>query len=127
MKYFGSAHWLLPWLILVIGLYTVIRFARGYMNDKVFTPTDQRLITTFSGLMDLQGTLGLIFFLGTGFAGIGFPLDRILHGTIMLIAVVIPHFPSRWKTANDQTRFVNNFFVVLSSFLLMLFGLAFVH
>jgi hypothetical protein len=127
MKYFGSAHWFLPWLILVIGMYSIVRFARGYIHERVFTQTDQRLMTIFSGLMDLQGLLGLIFFLGTGFAGIGFPIDRILHGLAMIAAVVIPHFSRLWKTANNQTRHVNNFFAVLSSFLLILFGLAFVH
>ena len=127
MKYFGSAHWFLPWLILVVGMYSIIRFTRGYINERAFTPTDQRLVTVFSGLMDLQGLLGLIFLLGTGFAGIGFPVDRILHGLAMFAAVVVPHFSRLWKSADDQTRHVNNFFVILSSFLLMLFGLAFVH
>ena len=105
-------------------MYAVIRFARGYIGESVFTKTDQRLVAVFSGLMDLQGALGLIFFVVTGLEGIGFPTNRILHGSVMFVAVVIPHISSRWGDSDDQTRHLNNFFGILSSFLLMLVGLS---
>ena len=124
MRFVDSVHWTLPWLILVIGMYAVIRFARGYIRETVFTKTDQRLVAVFSGLMDLQGALGLIFFLVSGLEGIGFPSNRILHGSFMLVAVVIPHISSRWGASDDQTRHLNNFFGILSSFLIMLVGLS---
>lgn len=124
MRIVDSAHWTLPWLILVVGMYAVIRFARGYIGESVFTKTDQRLVAVFSGLMDLQGALGLIFFVVTGLEGIGFPTNRILHGSVMFVAVVIPHISSRWGDSDDQTRHLNNFFGILSSFLLMLVGLS---
>lgn len=127
MRIVGSAHWLVPWLVLLVGLFSIVRFARGYINESAFTDTDRRLMAIFSGMMDLQGALGLAFFLGTGFAESGFPIDRILHGIIMLFAVVIPHFSSNSADADDHTRHLNNFFLVLASFLLMLVGLAFVH
>lgn len=124
MYYVGTAHWFLPWLILVIGMYIIIRFVRGYTNELVFTKTDRRLLAVFSGLMDLQAALGLTFFLVTGLEGIGFPSNRIMHGSVMLVAAVIPHISSRWVDADDKTLFLNNFFVLLSSFLLMLLGLS---
>ena len=124
MRIVDSAHWTLPWLILVVGMYAVIRFARGYIGESVFTKTDQRLVAVFSGLMDLQGALGLIFFLVSGLEGIGFPSNRILHGSFMLVAVIIPHISSRWGDSDDQTRHLNNFFGILSSFLIMLVGLS---
>lgn len=124
MRFVDSVHWTLPWLILVIGMYAVIRFARGYIRETVFTKTDQRLVAVFSGLMDLQGALGLIFFFVSGLEGIGFPSNRILHGSFMLVAVIIPHISSRWGDSDDQTRHLNNFFGILSSFLIMLVGLS---
>ncbi|MFT3891832.1 MAG: hypothetical protein QM730_09390 [Anaerolineales bacterium] len=124
MHYIGNAHWFLPWLILLIGMYDVVRFARGYINETTFTKTDQRLVAVFSSLMDLQAALGLIFFLTTGLEGIGFPSNRILHGTIMFVAAVAPHLSSRWVGADDQSRYLNNFFGILGSFLLMLVGLS---
>lgn len=126
MLIFRIAHWLLPWLILVIGIYSIIRFARGYLNESTFMAKDRRLVSVFSGLMDLQGLFGLVFFFGTGFSGIGFPTFRILHAIVMFAAAVIPHFASRWDHADSPTRFINNFYLLLASFLLMVFGLSFI-
>jgi hypothetical protein len=105
-------------------MYDVVRFARGYINGKSFTKTDQRLVAVFSGLMDLQAALGLVFFLVTGLEGIGFPSNRILHGIVMFVAAIAPHLSSLWVGADDQSRYINNFFVILGSFLLMLVGLS---
>ncbi len=124
MRFFGSVHWVLPWLVLVIGMYSIIRFVRGYLNEGTFTKTDRRLMAVFTGLLDLQGTVGLIFFFGTGFAGIGFPTYRILHAVVMFAAAVIPHFSIVWRNADDKTLFLNNFYILLASFLLMLVGLS---
>jgi len=124
MRIFGVAHWLIPWLILVLGMYAIVRFVRGYINDKAFAEADRRLVAVFSGMMDLQVAIGLVHFLWTGFAGIGFPLYRVLHGIIMFIAAIIPHFSSYWKNSDDQTRYLNNFFLLLGSFFLMLVGLS---
>jgi hypothetical protein len=124
MHYVGIAHWTLPWLILILGMYIVVRFARGYMNEAAFTEFDHRLVAVFSGLLDLQAALGLIFFLVTGLGGIGFPSNRIMHGSVMLVAAIIPHFSPHWAAADDKTRLLNNFFIVLASFLLMLVGLS---
>ena len=124
MHYIGDAHWLLPWLILLLGMYDIVRFARGYINGLTFTRIDHRLVAIFSGLLDLQAALGLIFFLVTGLEGIGFPSNRIMHGIVMFVAAVIPHLSQRWVGADDQTRHLNNFFIILGSFLIMLVGLS---
>lgn len=115
MHIVGAAHWILPWLILVICMYDIIRFARGYINELAFTKTDHRLVAVFGGL---------IFFLVTGLEGIGFPANRIMHGTVMFIAALVPHIASRWVGADDKTLYLNNFFILLTSFLLMLVGLS---
>jgi hypothetical protein len=124
MQILRTLHWLIPWLILIVGIYAIVRFAGGFINDRPFTASNQRLVILFSGLMDLQAAVGLIYFLWIGFSAIGFPLHRILHGTVMLVAVIIPHFSSRWKNADDSTRHLNNFYLLLTSFLLMLVGLS---
>lgn len=124
MRIVGSAHWYLPWLILVFGMYIVVRFARGYLNESAFTKIDHRLVAVFSGLMDLQAALGMIFFLVTGLEGIGFPSNRIMHGVVMFMAAIIPHLSPRWVDADDRSRHLSNFFIILVSFLLMLVGLS---
>lgn len=115
---------MIPWLILAIGMYAIVRFVHGYLNEDAFTDKDRRLVIVFSGLMDLQATIGLIYFLWSGFIGIGFPAFRILHGMVMFVAALIPHLSSRWNDADNPTRHLNNFYLLLASFFLMLVGIS---
>ena len=64
MRIFYIAHWLIPWLILALGMYAIVRFVRGYMNESAFTNADRRLMIVFNSLMGLQGLFGLIYFIG---------------------------------------------------------------
>lgn len=120
----GNAHWYLPWVILALGMYAIVRMVRGFINEAEFTASDQRLVTILGGLLDLQAALGLVYFLWSGYVGMGFPLYRFTHGTVMLVAAIIPHFSSRWRNADNPTRFINNFYLLLASFLLMLVGVS---
>lgn len=124
MRFLNSAHWLVPWFILIMGLYSIIRYVRGYINNDTFMDTDRRLMSTFVGLMDLQATTGLTYFLWSWYAGIRYPTSVSLHAMIMFIAAVIPHFARIWKKADSSTRYLNGFYVMLASFLLMLVGLS---
>jgi hypothetical protein len=126
LRIFFWAHWSIPWLILVIGLYAIVKFVRGYMNEDTFTDRDRRLVSVFSGLLDLQGLIGLIYFFWTGFTTDTFPAYRIFHAITMLAAAIIPHFSPIWRDEKDATRFINNFYLLLASFLLMLVGISFI-
>lgn len=126
MQYFGSAHWLVPWFILLVGLYSIIRFARGYLNEATFTATDRRLMSVFVGLLDLQATTGLIYFLWRGSDGMHYSTTVSVHAIIMFIAAVIPHSACRLKAVDNPTRYLNNFYIMLASLLLMLVGLSFI-
>lgn len=124
MQILYKAHWLIPWVILPVGMAAILKFARGYLGAGAFGVFDRRLVASLAGLMDLQATIGFIYFLWSGFGGHGFPAYRILHGMIMFGAALVTHLSSRWKYADDQTRFLNNFYIVLAAFLLMIVGLS---
>jgi len=126
MRILLYTHWWIPWGILVVGLIAIIKFARGYMNGSSFTAADRKLMAGFSGLIDLQATIGVVILLLTGFAGIGFPANRILHGITMITAALVAHLTRRWESADDKTRFLNNFYVLLASFALMMIGVTLV-
>jgi hypothetical protein len=105
-------------------MYIIVKFSRAYLDGSTFTITDRRLLAAFSGLMDLQAMLGFGYLLWSGFLGAGFPNFRILHGLTMFAAAVVAHLSAFWKNADDQTRFLNNFYVLLASFALMLIGIS---
>jgi hypothetical protein len=117
-------HWWIAWLVLLVGVYAMARFAHGFLHGAIFGKRDRLLIKAFRGLMDLQGTLGLAFYLTNGFSGIGFPGNRTLHGILMAIAIVIAHVFTGSGNGEDQTLFLNNFYGLLAAFMVMIVALS---
>ena len=95
-------HSSLRWIIVVVGLAAIIKFLIGLARKGEFDKIDRGLSSGFSGLLDLQVTLGLLYFLITGFGGVGFPPYRIEHMVTMLIAAVVGHAPSIFKKAPNK-------------------------
>jgi hypothetical protein len=118
-------HSIVRWLIVLIGLIALVKFAIGWVRSGVFKDMDRGLASGFSGLIDLQATLGLIFLLWNGLAtDVGFPRYRLIHTGVMILAVLVGHLHSRWKNADDKTRFRNTFFVILGVLVLVYLGVA---
>ena len=95
-------HSIVRWLIVVVGIVAIIKFAIGWARKSAFDKMDRGLSSGFSGLMDLQVMLGLLYFLITGFGGVGFPLFRIEHLVTMLLAAAAEHAPAMFKKANNK-------------------------
>lgn len=117
-------HSILRWFILLVAAVAVVKFALGWLQGGEFKGMDRGLSSAFSGLMDLQVTLGLIFLLWSGFAGVGFPAFRIEHGIAMLLAAVVGHLPARWKNTDSKRRFRNTLFAIIGAILLVIVGIS---
>lgn len=111
----------LRWIIVVVGLIATIKFLIGMARKEAFSKMDRGLSSGFSGLIDLQVTLGLIYFLITGFSGMGFPLFRIEHTVTMLIAAVVAHGPSIFKKAAN--RHAVAFYSILGAMILIVISI----
>lgn len=123
MNILFMAHSGLRWLILLVAVVAVVKFALGWLQGSEFKGMDRGLASGFSGLMDLQTTLGIIFLLWNGFSGIGFPMYRIEHGVAMILAAGVAHLPARWKNADSKLRFRNTLFTIIGSIVLVVAGL----
>lgn len=110
------------WIILLVAIAAIVKFAVGWLRGGAFKGMDRGLAAAFSGFMDLQATLGLIFLVWSGLSGAGFPAHRIEHAVTMILAVVLGHLPARWKQAPDAIRFRNTLFCILGSILLVFLG-----
>lgn len=110
------------WVVLLIAVIAVVKFALGWLRGGAFKGMDRGLAAGFSGSLDLQATLGLILIIWMGVTGGGFPMYRIEHATTMIIAAVLGHLPARWKNAADKTRFRNTLFCILGALLLIYVG-----
>jgi uncharacterized membrane protein YecN with MAPEG domain len=113
-------HSILRWIIVILGLLAIIKFLIGMARKSPFGKMDRGLSSGFSGLMDLQVTLGLLYFLITGFGGVGFPMFRIEHLITMLLAAVVAHAPSMFKKASNKHAVA--FYAILGALTLVMIG-----
>ena len=117
-------HSILRWLIVIVAVIAAVKFALGWLRGGTFQSMDRGLASGFSGLMDLQATLGLILFIWGGIAGAGFPMFRIEHAITMIVAAVVAHLHVIWKNADDKIRFRNSLFIILDVLIIVLIGVA---
>lgn len=118
-------HSIVRWIIVLVAVVAIVKLALGWLRGGAFKGMDRGLVAGFSGLMDLQATLGIVFLLWNGLATeIGFPRHRIEHAFVMIIAAVVAHLPARWKNAADATRFRNSLLAIVVSLVLVYIGVA---
>ena len=117
-------HSILRWVILLIAVIAIVVFLVGWLRRSQLQGMGRGLMSGFSGLMDLQATLGIILLIWGGLAGVGFPRYRIEHGLIMVLAAVVAHLSARWKNADEPIRYRNYFLIILASLALVMIGIS---
>lgn len=118
-----TIHSLVRWAITLVALALIVRLGVGLARKLPFDKLAAGLTSAFTGLMDTQLLLGLLFFLVSGFGGTGFPRYRWEHATVMTLAVIVAHLPRLWKQAEDQVRTRNTLLAVTGSLVLILIGI----
>ena len=119
-----TLHSIVRWVIMVTALAAAIKFGLGWRRGGQFSRMDNGLAAGFSGLMDLQILLGLVYLFWTGSASQGFAAYRIQHTVTMIFAAVAAHLPARWKKETDTVRYRNSLFAVLGAVVIIIAGLA---
>ena len=117
-----TIHSFVRWLIVIVAIVAVVKFALGWRRGDAFQSMDRGIASGFSGLIDLQVALGLIYLIWNGLAVEGFPMFRIEHAVTMIIAAVVAHLPVMWKNADDKIRFRNSLFIVLDVLIIIFIG-----
>ena len=120
-----AIHSFVRWIIMAVALVAIVKFAVGWAVNHLFKGMDRGLASGFSGLMDLQVLLGLIYFIWNGLTITGFPAYRILHMVTMLVAAAVAHLPTRFKALNDRFRFQYSFLAIVASLILVFIGISF--
>jgi len=117
-------HSIIRWLIVIAAAAAIVKFALGWLQGGSFQKVDRILASAFSGLMDLEVTLGIVFLIWDGIANTGFPMFRIEHGVTMILAAIAGHLPALWKNAADKLRFRQTLFCIVGALLLVYLGVA---
>lgn len=117
-------HSVVRWLIVIAAVIAALKFTLGWLRGGAFQSIDRGLAAGFSGLIDLQVTLGLIYLIWDGIAKTGFPTFRIEHAITMIIAAIAAHLHVLWKNSDDKLRFRNSLFIVLDVLIIVFIGVA---
>ena len=117
-------HSILRWVILLVAVIAILVFLVSWLRRSQLRGVDRGLMSGFSGLMDLQATIGIVLLIWGGLGGIGFPRYRIEHGLIMVLAAVVAHLSARWRSAEEPVRYRNYFLIILASLILVLIGIS---
>jgi hypothetical protein len=119
-----TLHSLLRWAVVLVALAAIFQFSLGWAQKRHYDSLSRALASAFGALMDSQLLFGLLYFFwnGASFSG-GFALrHRWEHLALMLVAVLVAHLPSRWKSAPSPLRYRNGLFAILFSLLLVVAG-----
>jgi len=123
LKLHSGVRWIVIAVSLIALVWYLLSWQRKVSNEKV----DRALISAFSGFIDLQVLIGIIYIVWDGFAKEGFPLFRIAHGLTMIVAAVVAHMSRRWRTAEPQIRARNNAALIVVVLIIVGVGLAFLQ
>lgn len=120
-------HSIVRWVIVAVAVIGVGRYALVLAGKLSGHKMDRGLMAGFTGLMDLNVLLGLIYLLWSGLSTpIGFPMERIEHAVTNIIAVVVAHvFAARAKkAADDKVMARNNLLGIVISLVLVVAAVA---
>jgi hypothetical protein len=118
-------HGLVRWFILSLGL---VGSARAFVSmlsvSGKFTRLDVGLSNAYSGLLDLQGLLGLLLIAAALTLQTSVPW---VHLIVMLPAIGVSHLTRRFRARPDRTRQQYQLGIYLGSLALIAIGLAVIN
>jgi hypothetical protein len=118
-------HGLVRWIILSFALVGAARaFISMLSVSGKFTRLDQGLSNAYSGLLDLQGLVGILLIVAALSLSTTVPW---VHLIVMLPAIGVSHLNRRFRAQPDRTRQQRQLVIYLGSLALVAIGLAVIN
>lgn len=122
-------HSALRWPLMALSLVLVARCAWRFARHTPAIVFDTYLVGAFAINMCVQGVLGLFVLIGLGALGTGWPLYRIGHGVVAVLAITASFFvlndaPPAKRARNALAVMVAVVVITLAGVLLLPSGLA---
>jgi len=120
-------HSIVRWVIVLAAVVGAARYVLVLTARASGGRLDRGLMSGYTGLMDLNALLGIIYLIGSGIAtAVWFPLPRVEHMVTNLVAVGVAHlFASRGRrAADDQGLARQNLLGIVLSMLLVVIAVA---
>lgn len=119
-----TLHSILRWVVVLVAVALLIRLAMGILQKRPFDKMTAGLTSAFAGTLDLQATLGLLYFLLDGFATNNFNRLRWEHAVMLTLAVIAAHLPAAWKKQPDPIRTRNTLIAVVVALAFIVVGVS---
>jgi hypothetical protein len=121
MEFVLTLHSIVRWLVVLVAVIAVVRYALVMAGKAQSSGMDRGLMAGYTGLLDLNVLLGLILIIGLGFTP-----PRIAHAVTNIIAVVAAHFlAQRAKKVEDaKLKARMNLLGVVISLVIIVVGVA---
>jgi hypothetical protein len=119
MSIIRTIHGELRWIIAIVAIIILIKFAIGWLGKRSYQPLDRTLLLVFSSLMDVNLLLGLLLLFTMGISG----MARIEHAVTMILAVVAAHLTMLWRGTEDSAvKYRNQLLMVALSLVFVILG-----
>jgi len=124
MEFLVGIHGLVRWLVVIVAVVAVVRYALVMAGKAQPSGMDRGLISGYTGLLDLNVLLGVIIIIGLG----EWEMAQIEHMTTNIIGVVVAHvFAQRAKKIEDpKIKARTNLLGVVISLAIIVVGVALV-
>ncbi|MBZ0296206.1 MAG: hypothetical protein K8L99_26845 [Anaerolineae bacterium] len=118
-----QAHSGWRWIVILATVVALAWMLVGLLQQRTYDQMARRIMLIFTISIDIQFLLGIILLL-LRISQTGLQSVYIEHTVIMLIALVVAHLTSRWKSAADNLRYRNNLIAIIVVLVLVYVGVA---
>ena len=119
MDFVLTLHSINRWIVVIVAVIAVIKLLIGWLRSSPYQAADRGLMAAYTGLLDLQLLLGLIFLMG-----LGLKQFRVEHAVTMLAAIILAHLSRAWRDKEDKVKYRNNFLAILVGMMLIIAGVS---
>ena len=116
-------HGLFRWVVVILGIVTIVKLAMGLARKSQFTKQDRQLTMFFGISMDIQVLLGILN-LVANLTTQTVERDDIEHTVMMILALVAVHLPAIWRKSPDAVRFRNTLICYVVALLFIFLGVS---
>ena len=123
MEILLTIHGLVRWLVVILGIVTIVKLFMGVVQKSQFTKLDRQLTMFFGIAMDIQVLLGILNLVSNVMTRT-FERDDMEHAFMMVLALVAVHLPAVWRKAPDSVRFRNTLISYVVALIFVFIGVA---
>lgn len=119
MEIVRTLHGEMRWLVAIVAIVVIVKFAIGLIRKAEYGRMDRGLMSGLVGLIDINFLLGLILLISLGFDS----RTRLEHVGTMFVVVLLAHSNAAWRKSTDSAKlFRNNLILVIVVLALVFVG-----